>query len=133
MLFNIKSSRSRGGIVERVVIKGIKAHRVKDAAICMIPNYDNDTTSPYPPTFRNILIEDIDIETAGRGLLIYGWPDAPTHDVTLRNIHIGNVKGSELETVNAQRVLLENVGIGEKKLDGEYNHLDAATAAPHQM
>jgi polygalacturonase len=133
MLFNIKSSRSRGGIVEKVIIKGIKAHRVKDAAICLIPNYDNDTESPYPPTFRNILIEDIEIGQAGRGLLFYGWPDATTQDITLRNVQIGTVSGPKLEVMNAERIHLENVTVGDEKLDGDYNHVDQSAAAPHQM
>lgn len=133
MLMNIKSSRSRGGIVEKIVVKGIRAHRVKDAAICLIPNYDNDTTSPYPPTFRNILVEDIEIEQAGRGLLVYGWPDAATKDVTFRNVQIGQVEGSDLEVVNAERIRLERVRIGGRMFAGEITHLDETAAAPHQM
>lgn len=133
MLFNIKSSRSRGGIIENVVIRNFRAHEVTNAAICLIPNYDNDAESPYPPTFRNVLIEDIRVEKAGRGVLIYGWHDAPTRGITLRNVRIDRAERQELEVVNAADVRLENVQINGRSRDGEYHHSDPAVPAPHQI
>ena len=132
MLFNLKSSRSRGGIVERIVVKGVKAHRIKDAAICLIPNYDNDSTSPFPPTFRNIRIENIEIDRAGRGVLIYGWPDAPTHDVRIKNLSISSVEHAKFEVQNSHNIVLTDVRVGGVELDGQYSHMDDQIAVPHQ-
>jgi polygalacturonase len=133
MLLNLKSSRSRGGVVEDVVVRGLTAHHVGDAAVCLIPNYDDDSTSPHPPTFRDVRIEDVQVHHADRGILIYGWPDAPTHDITLRNVVIDQVQSTPLEVVNAHDIVLEGVRVAGRSLDGRYRHRDEAATAPHQQ
>ncbi len=132
MLLNIKSSRSRGGIVEDIYVFGLKANHVTDAAFCLIPNYDNDLKSPYPPTYRNVFVKDIDIEKAGRGFLIHGWNETPINNIHFNNVSIETVTGAKFEISNAYDVTLSNVSIGDEQLDGSYKHEDASVTPPYQ-
>ena len=88
----LKSNRTRGGVIEDVYIRNFQINRVNlGDAICIISNYDGDSTSPYPPLFKNIYIENVQVKSAYRGIRIYGWPDAILENITLKNIQIDEV------------------------------------------
>lgn len=133
MLFNIKSSRSRGGVVERVFLRRFRAHEATDHILCLVPNYDNDATSPFPPTFRQILIEDVTVDQAKHGVALYGWPDALTRDVTLRRILCRNLEGSALAANHVQDVSIESVLLGRELTDTTLTRSSAGDATPHKI
>lgn len=133
MLLNLKSSRSRGGVVDGVYVSGVKAHRVEDAVVCMIPNYDNDPESPFPPVFRNILVENVEVNEAGRGIVIHGWSDAPVKNVEIHQLRIGKVRGIPVEVSNAEAIKLKSVIIGETQFEKTVNHSDPSIIPPHQI
>jgi polygalacturonase len=130
MVFNLKSSRSRGGVVERVYVKNLRAHRVGDCVVCLVPNYDNDSTSPHPPTFRDIWIEDVHVTHARHGIAVYGWPDSLTRRVSIKSLHVANLGGDALKANHVENLRLEDVVLGGRVLDGEHTISDTAVPTP---
>ena len=96
----------------------------------MIPNYDGDTESPWPPVFRNITISGVSADSAEQGIRLHGWADAPIENITIRDVHIGSVEGEALEIVNGRNVTLNNVEIGGAVYEGEYTREDADAIVP---
>ncbi len=132
----LKSNRKRGGEVKDIYVQNLNFQNIKFDAICIIPNYDNDTASPYPTHFRNISISNIKVETAGIGIRIFGWEDAPIRNVRLQNINIekvANTNPDKLLLINqVENVQLKNVKINNVKYNGKFNKLEKNVFPPKQ-
>lgn len=132
MGFFIKSSRTRGGIVEDIYIRDLHLHRVDGDVICIIPNYDNDATGPFPPLFRNIYLQNITAISAKNGIRLFGWFDAPVQDVKISDVKINHVDKLDLLIEQAQNIHLQNTNIAGFQKDGDYSILDSTETVPYQ-
>jgi polygalacturonase len=131
MGFYIKGGRNRGGIVSDVFVRDLQLNEVTREVVRLIPNYDNDRTSPYPSKFHNIVIENMTVRKAGMGIRVFGWPDATIDDVTLRGIIVGEfADGPALEYNNVNRLVLEGVQIGGRDVSGTYDRADPSIPVP---
>jgi polygalacturonase len=131
MTFFLKSGRERGGFVENVYLHNIRVNDSGTDAICLIPNYDNDTQSPYPPKFKNIYVEDLTVETVENAVRIMAWPDKTIDNIFIRNVVIK--KAREPFAVNhVKNVRLDGVMINGENYDGTYNKSDPSIPTPRQ-
>ncbi len=133
MGFFIKSSRTRGGVVENVYVRDLHLNRVDKDVISMVPNYDNDTVSPYPPVFRHIRIRHVSAVSAQNGIRLYGWHDAPVENVKLQHVKIDRVEVVQLKIEQSKNVVLRDVVIDGLKKDGHYTVRDSTAGVPHQI
>ena len=122
-----KSTRGRGGIVENIYINDINMMDILTDAITfnmyyggksvaeMLADGDNPDTSTKldidetTPVFRNININDIVCNGAGRAMEFNGLPEMPIDGITLKDIHIIAKKGADFN--NAKNIIKENVNI----------------------
>jgi polygalacturonase len=122
-----KSTRGRGGIVENIFIKGISMTDIKTDAITfnmyyggksvaeMLADGDNpDNTTKMPvteetPIFRNINIQDVICNGAGRAMEFNGLPEMPIDGINLENIQILAKKDAVFS--NYKNVTKKNVNI----------------------
>ena len=122
-----KSTRGRGGIVENIFIRDISMTDIKTDAITfnmyyggksvaeMLADGDNpDNTTKQPiteetPIFRNIDIQDIVCNGAGRAMEFNGLPEMPIQGINLKNIVIKAKQDATF--TNAENVTKENVHI----------------------
>lgn len=131
MGFYIKGGRNRGGIVSDVFVRNLRLNEVTREIVRLIPNYDNDRTSPYPSKFRDIVIENMTVRKAGMGIRVFGWPDATIDDVTLRGITVGEIAdGPPLEYNNVNRLILDRVVVGGRDVSGNYSLADPDVPTP---
>ncbi len=131
----LKSNRTRGGVIENVYVKNFRINQVPQGdAICVISNYDNDSTSPYPPMFKNIKIENVTVEKAHRGIRIYGWADAVLENIELKNINIKEIEEPQhaLEYNYVNHLTLDNVKISDKTYNFTQDKKVAGLNAPQQ-
>lgn len=127
----LKSSRLRGGIIEDVYVRGLHLNHVKNEVIAMIPNYDKADDKPFPPEFRNIHIEDVSCNSAGRGVFIHGWADKPVRDVFLKNISLKGIEDEKyLQVKQVLNVVLRNVILNGRKYNKEVSSLEEEVAPP---
>ena len=122
-----KSTRGRGGIVENIYINDINMMDILTDAITfnmyyggksvaeMLADGDNPDTSTKmvidetTPVFRNININDIVCNGAGRAMEFNGLPEMPIDGINLKNIIIIAKKGADFN--NAKNIIKENVNI----------------------
>jgi polygalacturonase len=133
MGFFIKSSRTRGGVVEDVFIRDLHLNRVDKDVISMIPNYDDDAISPFPPIFRRIRLENISAVSSENGIRLFGWPDAPVQDIQFHNVKIQHVDNINLQIEQAQNINMKDVFINNQKFDGAFDSVDSTKTTPHQI
>ena len=122
-----KSTRGRGGIVENINIREISMTDIKTDAITfnmyyggksvaeMLADGDNpDNTTKMPvdettPIFRNIDIQDVVCNGAGRAMEFNGLPEMPITDIRMKNIVI--TAKSDAVFTNAENITKENVNV----------------------
>ncbi len=124
-----KSTRGRGGVVEKIFIDGISMYNIVEDALTFDLYYGGKSVTDdmdginqgtgkaltvadeTTPCFRDIVIENIICRGAQRALYFNGLPEQPIKNVTLRNVHItANEKG----TFNyCEGIQQENVVIGK--------------------
>ena len=122
-----KSTRGRGGIVENIFIHNVSMTDIKTDAITfnmyyggksvaeMLADGDNpDTSTKVPvteetPIFRNIDIQDVVCNGAGRAMEFNGLPEMPIQNINLKNIVIKAKKDAVFN--NSENITKENINI----------------------
>ena len=122
-----KSTRGRGGVVENIYIDNISMMNIQTDAITfnmyyggksaaeMIADGDVIDTSTKmkvdetTPVFRNININDVICNGAGRAMEFNGLAEMPIDGITLKNINI--IANKDAEFNNARNIIKENVNI----------------------
>jgi polygalacturonase len=90
-VLRLKTSSSRGGIIENVFMKDIKVGTYKDAALSF--NMFYETPGNFMPTIRNIWIENLDVEKGGNfGVFVHAYPESPVQNLRVVNSNIRGVK-----------------------------------------
>ena len=117
-----KSTRGRGGVVEKIYISNISMIGIPGDAINFNLFYggksplDDVTASAetnFPavteatPQFRDIYIENVVCRGAKNAIVLQGLPEMPLRDITLENVFILSQKSGSV--VDAEKVLFENV------------------------
>lgn len=123
-----KSKRGRGGIVENIYIQDISMMDIITDAITFNMYYggksvsemkaagivpDNTTKASVDettPIFRNIFIQDVVCNGAGRAMEFNGLPEMPIDNIRLKNITIRAKEDAVFQNVT-ENVLKENVKI----------------------
>ncbi|WP_374165332.1 glycoside hydrolase family 28 protein [Arcticibacter sp. MXS-1] len=118
-VLRIKTSSSRGGIIENVFMKDVQVGTYKDAAIWFNMFYENP--GKYIPTIRNIWVENLDVE-AGGDFAIYAraYKESPVQHLKLVNCNIRGVK----KAVDADHV--KDVDLRNVKINGQVFTLPAS-------
>ena len=122
-----KSTRGRGGVVENIYINGISMTSIKGDAITFnmfyggssaVTNYEDENikesfsqmqVDETTPVFRNIQIENIVCNGAGRAMEFTGLPEMPIDGIYLKNVNI--IADSDAEFTNSKNIVKENVNI----------------------
>lgn len=111
-ILRIKTSSSRGGIIENIFIKDIEAGTYKDAAILCDMFYENPGN--FIPTIRNIWVENLTVDDGGEyGIFINAYKESPVENLKLVNCKINGVK-TPLKIDHEKGMKLENVYINGK-------------------
>jgi polygalacturonase len=120
----IKSMRGDGGLVENVRYSDITMKNVANAIVLDLnytdnnrPNFKGDPKKV--PVIRNVLIENVTVESARNAGKIVGIRESKITDVRLENVHITAEK--ELEVADVGTIVKQDVtcdlkpGIGPPK------------------
>lgn len=86
-LVTIKSNLDRGGVVEQIYLWDMKAKQCK-TGIKITTSYHGYRGGTFPPTFRAISIEALEIQKAETGIFVEDSQESPLYDCMLKNIEI---------------------------------------------
>jgi polygalacturonase len=122
-----KSTRGRGGIVENIYIDGISMMDISTVAIIFNMYYggksvaelleagetpnnlDKQPVNEGTPVFRNINIQNVACNGAGKAMEFNGLPEMPIDRINLKNISIRARKDATFD--NCKNIKKENVNI----------------------
>jgi len=106
-ILRLKTSSSRGGIIENIFMKDIKVGTYKNAAVSMDMFYEQPGN--FMPTIRNVWVENLNIEKGGEfGIYIRAYKESPVENFRMINstirdvktpVQIDYVKNSQLDNV----------------------------------
>ena len=115
-----KSTRGRGGVVEKIFIKNIRMIDIPTDAIGFdmfyhVPPLGTAAENTIPavdegtPIFRDIYIEDVICRGAHQALALQGLPEMPIRGIHLRNVSISAENG--IVCTNAQNLSFDQINI----------------------
>ncbi|MFD0751479.1 glycoside hydrolase family 28 protein [Mucilaginibacter calamicampi] len=108
-VLRLKTSSSRGGIIENVFMKDTKVGTYKDAALSF--NMFYETPGNFMPTIRNIWVENLDVEKGGNfGVFVHAYPESPVQNLRVVNSNIRGVK-IPVEVDHVANMAFDNVKI----------------------
>ena len=113
-VLRIKTSSSRGGIIENVFMKDIKVGTYRDAAVTCNMFYENPGN--FVPTIRNIWVENLDVARGGKyGVYVRAYKSSPVENLKLINC---NIRGVEvpMQIDYVKNLQFENVSINGTKV-----------------
>ena len=90
----IKANLDRGGTVERIRVQGVTVARTK-TLVHVTTDYHSWRGGQFPPTYRDIRVEDVRCETADTALHIVGVERAPVIDMALARVHVARAAGPD--------------------------------------
>jgi len=113
----IKANRDRGHDVSHVFIKDIDMEDVKTAILISeyYPNVEPPVANtPQPigqltPFFHDFHIENVTAKGSKVAAVIYGLPESPVKNLTMKNVHLSADKGMTIS--DAQGVILDGVTV----------------------
>lgn len=94
-VIRIKSNPCRGGITENVFVRNVEVGQCREAVLKINTNYDprEQCDRSYPPTVRNVWLDNVTSGKSQYGVYIIGMPD---HD-NVYGIHVKNCKFTGIE------------------------------------
>jgi polygalacturonase len=116
----IKTSTCRGGIIENVFVRNIKVGQCNEAVMRINLQYEGKEKCDrsFPPTVRNVNIENITCEKSKFGILINGLDeDENVYDIHVKDCVFNNVetKGNMI-TGKTRNITVDNLKINGKKV-----------------
>jgi len=106
----LKSNARRGGIIENVYMRNVQVGRVSEALLTIDFLYEEGPRGAFPPTARNIVIENVQASESPRLFYIAGFEAATIEGIRVRNTQI--LKATATEVVeHAGRIELDHVEI----------------------
>ena len=106
-----KSNLDRGGYIENIHIRNVRADSVRSTLVKFEPDYKSESRNNYPTLFRGFLIENVKGGVAGiSGIDISGFAQIPVENVTVRNLTLEQTP-TPLIVKNAKNVTLQKVTI----------------------
>ena len=118
----LKSTRGRGGVVERLWFENIDMADIRREAIQITTAYRAwmGTTKGRAPTFRDMTFRDINVTGADQAMRVEGLPEAPIRGLRLENVRIEADRGVDA-------VWLEDLKLDEVCVPVSYTHLTLPT------
>ena len=111
----IKTNSVRGGTVENVYLRNITIGQVAEAVVKINFHYGEGDTGDYPPTVRNINLENTTSKKSKYALSISGYDRSPITGIHLKNCTFDNVEKPNV-LVGVGKLILQNVKINGKVL-----------------
>ncbi|MFN3408241.1 MAG: glycoside hydrolase family 28 protein [Limisphaerales bacterium] len=92
----VKSRADRGGVVENVFVRNVRARNLRREVVILNMDYTSDRNqilNPTPPVFRNFVLQNITADGAPTAILITGLENSPIQNLRFENVAITSSRG----------------------------------------
>lgn len=111
-VLRIKTSSSRGGIIENIFMKDVKVGTYREAAVRC--NMFYEAPGDFMPTIRNVWVENMHVEKGGTyGVLVNAYKESPVENLRMVNCTINGVQ------IPFKVDYVENLQFDNVKINGE--------------
>lgn len=113
-VLRIKTNAMRGGVIENVFLRNIKAGRVTDAVLKIDFYYEEGDTGGFVPTVRNLDVRNVDSKKSRFGIWIRAFSRSPAENIHIENCVFENVAEANV-IENVKNMSLKNVQTKQKE------------------
>ena len=92
----LKTNAGRGGYLENVFMRNCTVGQVSDSLLTIDLVYGRVTTGPFPPTVRNVLMENVTSKKSPRVLSVVGTENSIIENVRVVNCTFRGVEGADI-------------------------------------
>lgn len=108
-----KSNAQRGGVIENIFMRRVEVGRVAEAVLTIDFLYEEGARGKYPPTVRNVALENVTTQASPRVMWIAGFPAATIDHVRFSHCTFRGVEAAEVLSgagnISFDRVTIEPV------------------------
>ena len=124
-----KSNAIRGGTIENIFMRNVKVGQVAEAVLTIDLLYEEGPKGNFPPTVRNISIEQVTSSASPRVMYVRGFPGATIDDIKFTDCTFKGIETTEV-LGGAGTVTLRNVTIEPAKKSKAINSVPAPIPTP---
>jgi polygalacturonase len=108
-ILRLKTSSSRGGIIQNVFMKDVEVGTYRDGAVHINMFYEKPGN--FMPTIRNIWVENMNVKKGGAyGIFVNAYKESPVQNLKIINSTISGVK-TPIKVDHVKNFQLQNVTI----------------------
>jgi polygalacturonase len=104
----LKSNARRGGVIQNIFMRNITIGQVAEALLTIDFLYEEGPNGKFPPTARNINIENVTAESIPRIFFINGFQAATIDNIRVADCKLFGLKAPEIIEY-AGKIILDNV------------------------
>lgn len=109
-----KSNAARGGLLESVFMRNVRVGKVAEAVLTIDLLYEEGARGSFPPTVRNVSLENVTSTASPRVLYVRGFPGATIDGLRFSDCRFSGVEEAEVLS-GAGSVVFRNVTIEPAK------------------
>jgi unsaturated rhamnogalacturonyl hydrolase len=106
----LKTNALRGGALENVFFRNVEVGHVSHSVLTIDLVYGKITDGPFPPTVRNVVMENVTVASCPRVLSVVGTAQSVIEGVRIANCTFRGVEGADILT-NSGAVSYQNVTV----------------------
>ncbi len=113
-VIRIKTNPCRGGLVEDIYVRNVEVGQCKEAVLKINLDYEpkEKCVRNYPPTVRNVYLENVNCNKSKYGVYIVGLPDkCNVYDIEVKDCNFNGVVEGNKMTGKFKDVVFDNLKI----------------------
>jgi polygalacturonase len=115
-VLRFKDNAMRGGVIEHVYMRNVKAGQVAGPAIEVDFQYEEGEKGPFKPVVRDVEVVNVTVKKCASAWSIRGFKSAPVQDVRIRHCSFGSVSKPNVAE-NVEGLVLDDVTVNGKRLE----------------
>jgi len=108
-----KNNAVRGGVIEHVYMRNVKAGQVAQAAIDVDFYYEEGERGSFTPVVRDVEVVNLDVKKCGSPWSLRGFKNAPIRDIRVKNCTFAGASKPAVAE-NVEGLKLDNVTVNGK-------------------
>jgi polygalacturonase len=113
-VLRFKNNAMRGGVIEHVYLRNVKAGQVAGPAIEVDFQYEEGEKGPFKPVVRDVEVVNVTVSKCQSAWSIRGFKNAPVQDVRIQHCAFDGVSRPNVSD-NVEGLVIEDVTVNGKK------------------
>jgi polygalacturonase len=116
-VLRFKNNAMRGGVIEHIYMRNVKAGQVSGPAIDVDFHYEEAEKGPFTPVVRDVEVLNLTVKKCQSAWSLRGFPKAPVRDVRIKNCTFETTARANVAE-NVEGLVVEGVMVNGKGATG---------------